>query len=220
MNDKVTVVLLGHKARAGKDTTAEFVEELGFKRAAFADKLKHTVMDLYNFSNAQMFGDEKEIQDERYPNLIDAEVTMNYNNGEYITASNPDYLPHFTPRRILQLFGQQQRSLNPDIWAAYVFNSTLTRMMEEGCNKVGDTDFRFKNEAVVAARWAEQDPENRSLYVVKVHRPGVFAGSGANDISEIDLDDYEFQHTILNDGSLEDLKNKALHFFNEVVLQR
>jgi len=124
MSDKIVVVLLGHKAKAGKDTIAEFVEDLGFKRAAFADKLKHTVMDLYHFNNEQMFGETKEQQDERYPNLIDKEFFYpgeeDYPNPElntlakfdsYLKSSptlsvdvqslkipNPDYKSFFTPR--------------------------------------------------------------------------------------------------------------------------
>jgi len=246
MSNKVTVVLLGHKAKAGKDTIAGFVEPLGFRRAAFADKLKHTVMDLYHFNNEQMFGDLKEDPDSRYPNLIDKEYfepgDADYPNPElnsiakfdnYLKSSptlavdikslripNPDYVPYFTPRRILQIFGQQQRSINPDIWAAYVFNSTVTRMVEEGYRRIVVTDFRFKNEAKVAERWAQQDQENRVLHTVKVFRPGVLAGSGANDISEIDLDDYEFQHTIINDGTLEELEEKAIRFFKELIITK
>jgi len=224
---EVTVILLGHKSLAGKDTFFDAVQGLGFVRVGFADKLKQTVADLYGFTNDQMFGNSKDIEDKRY--LNDYDPTHFYNNdfGDQIPiryfgdsesakaedlSVNPDYRGYLTPRRVLQIFGQQQRALFPDIWAAYVFNTALPKLVAEGHKKIVITDFRFQNEGRVAENWVKEDENSRSLYTVKVHRPDVYAKSGSNDISEVDLDNYEFDNTVINDGSLEEFQEKAREF--------
>ena len=57
MSDRPLVVLLGHQAHVGKDMLgAHLVENHGFTRFAFADKLKQVVADLYDFSGEHMYG--------------------------------------------------------------------------------------------------------------------------------------------------------------------
>lgn len=216
--DKIIVLLAGSKSQAGKDTFGAYIKDLGFQRVSFADKLKQTVMDLYGFNHEQMYGDLKDIEDKRYPNLIDQPTikrsivakTPNGLGGEIVSdpleleVANPDYKPYFTPRRILQLFGQQQRSLFPDIWAAYVFYSTVEELSKKGISRFIVTDLRFPNEIAVAKRWASENT-NRYVFPIKVYRPGVLAKSGANDISETALDNYEEWSEILrNDVEGED----------------
>lgn len=198
----VRVILLGHRSLAGKDTVGSILtKNFHYKRMAFADKLKNTVADLYDFNHEQMHGDKKDIMDNRYQNLIDT-------SGIYLT-----------PRRILQIFGQQQRSIYPDIWAQYVFNKIDKEISELPADKMQYviTDFRFKNEYDVAHRWFKIDSTNtcsliKQLFAVKVCRPGVVAKSGPNDVSEHDLDDFlSWDFTVENNGTLEDLKRKTFH---------
>ena len=133
MSDKILVILLGHKSMTGKDTFFSFIKDRGFTRVAFADKLKSTVADLYNFSHDQMHGNSKDVMDTRYPNLIDPEfIRVKGLFGFSRKVKNPDYKPFLTPRRILQIFGQQQRALDPNIWANYVFNVEIARLVKEG----------------------------------------------------------------------------------------
>jgi len=205
---QIQVVMLGHKSQSGKDTIYDIIgKEMGFKRLAFADKLKYTVADLYDFSEEQMFGDEKDILDLRYSNNRDLEFIADV-VGEL--DPNPDYLPYFTPRRVLQLFGQDQRSINPTIWADYIFNVRIPYMIEEeGISRFLITDFRFKNEAIVAKKW-ESSSDFNTLQMVKVNRPNIKSKTAAGDISENDLNDFKYwTDTILNDGSLEDLEDRA-----------
>lgn len=219
----IVVVMLGHKSLAGKDTVFGFAEELGFKRVAFADKLKTTCMDLFNLSYDQVFGEGKDVMDERYPNTRDPEfiqvenVSEDGKSAEVVTIPNPDYKPFLTPRRILQLFGQDQRSLFPNIWASYVFTTAIPELVEQGERKIIVTDFRFPNEAVAGARWANQS-SNHHLHLYKVHRPGVVAKTGSNDISETALDDFQdWTGTILNDGDLGRLKSRSVEVLSNIV---
>jgi hypothetical protein len=182
--DNCLVILLGYKSLSGKDTFYNAIQDLGFIRCAFADKLKDTVKDLYNLADDQVFGDLKDVPDLRYQNLIDS--------GTRLQA-----LPYLTPRRILQVFGQQQRQLNPHIWPSYVFNTVIPKQWQQGHNKFVITDFRFKNEHQVAKEWAKLNKVN--LVTIKIDRP-IEAKSGAFDISEIELDDFKDWTYVINNS--------------------
>ena len=202
------VILLGHKARVGKDTSAGFLESFGYIRYAFADKLKATVSDLYDFTEEQMYGEDKDLEDTRFLNNIDNplifdEIYVGQDGSVQRSRArrNPDYRSFLTPRRILQRFGQDQRLIYPDIWAQYVFNE----IEKSDHNVFVITDFRFKNEYTVARRWADLSFNNQ-LFTVKINRPGVSLHTGSNDISENDLNDFdEWDYIIENDSTLEDL---------------
>lgn len=214
--------MLGHKSLTGKDTFFNTAKDFGFARAAFADKLKETVADLYNLTVEQIHGSEKDVMDMRYPNIYDAKEITVYEQDVYgdvpgtaHLVPNPEYKPYLTPRRILQVFGQQQRSLFPDIWAAYVFNTTIPNLIKQGHDKIVITDFRFKNEAKVAR---DSLHKNKNLWIktIKIERPSVIAKTGASDISENDLNDFmEWDYKLLNSNSLEEYQGKVKEFLRD-----
>ena len=216
------IYLVSGKSLNGKDSLyLQCKEEVGWQQASFAKKLKEAVADLYNFSYEQMYGSLKDVEDTRYPNTFDKKEVVKYDSDSYgerlwteHLVPNVDFKPFLTPRRVLQVFGQQQRSLFPDIWPSYVFSTTIPNLIKEGFNRVVITDVRFKNEIVVANNLK---PENSQLVKIRVVRPGVFAKTGANDISEVDLDTYtDWDYVIQNDGTLEDLRLKGLKIIKEV----
>lgn len=228
--DKIYIYLVSGKSLNGKDSLYQLVkDQVGWKRVAFADKLKNTVMDLYNFTYDQMYGDSKDIEDQRYPNTVDEkrildetkwsedEIDLALDNGvkwKSMLVENPNYRPFFTPRRILQIFGQQQRLLFPDIWASYVFTTEIPNYIKEGYSKFIITDVRFKNELDVAQRLK---PENCQLTKVRIIRPGIVANSGSNDVSEIDLDDYnQWDYVLCNNSTLDHLKEIGLDMISKV----
>lgn len=204
---KVYTWLLGHKARVGKDTFYNTVEKLVEEnekgnvficRTAFADKLKKTVSDLYGFSSEQMYGEAKDKIDERY---------------------------NRTPRDILIKFGQEQREVCPDIWANYVFDKYDLATKDFNVSGYYDqeeidnfslhyfiTDFRFKNEYIVAERWLNtpiKDVEKR-LITVDIIKSDVVS---IDDISEKDLDGFDWNWTLENNGSLEEYQAKVKDLF-------
>jgi len=219
MGDRVTVFLISGKSESGKDTSYELCKNsVGWERVAFADKLKETVADLYNFSHEQMYGDLKNTPDPRYPNYIDPKYIKKY--GIFKTK-NPDYQPYLTPRRVLQLFGQQQRELNPNIWADYVFNVRIPELIAKGCRNFVVTDTRFPNEIAVGEAWASKADytTERNLVKLRIERPGVFAKSGKNDISETALDGYlNFDVIAINDGTLPQFKDKLVNIVNSFLV--
>jgi hypothetical protein len=198
MSVKPFVVLLGHQAHVGKDMLGEYlVKNHGFKRFAFADKLKQVVADLYAFTHEQMYSSLKNSPDTRYLKPNAAELLQVRGDGFDLTLDN-----YLTPREILQDFGQEQRARFPDIWADYVFRQIDTDINLRSDTGVSQryviTDFRFPNEAIVGSRYAET--KGWDITNIKIERPdeqrGEFAGS--TNISETALEGYDFDRVIYN----------------------
>ena len=210
------IIMVGHKAQAGKDTFFKIVEPLGYTRFALADRLKEVVADLYQFSSEQMYGSLKDVEDLRYSNTIDSKFIKPkrlprprpegfHLEQQDLIIENPEYRPYLTPRRILQIFGQQMRSIYPDIWASYAYNVTANRLLKDNDNLIL-TDFRFQNEAAFAERWCKD--HNVGLIFIKVTRPILINNS--SDISENDLNDFSRWHYILaNDSDLKTYYDKV-----------
>lgn len=58
------IVGLGYKAKSGKDTLAIYLaKDLGFEHDAFGNALKEAVKAVFQLTDAQLWGDEKEIVD-------------------------------------------------------------------------------------------------------------------------------------------------------------
>lgn len=56
------------QARSGKDTCADYlVAKYGFVKISLADPIKRICMDIYEMTEDQLWGDDKEKQDLRYP---------------------------------------------------------------------------------------------------------------------------------------------------------
>lgn len=217
MTDKVLVVLLSGKSQNGKDSLyIESGKDLDFYRVSFADKLKKSAMDIFRLTEDQVFGDLKDVEDKRYPNLVDEEyITKEYPPTSQTSAStvvrieNKDYKEYFTPRRILQLYGFKMRELYPTIWADYVFKSIIPNKISEGVTKFMITDVRFKNEIKAAESWSKES-ENYNIVKIRINRDGFFSLSAPDDISEVDLDDYnDWDSIILNNKDLKSLGFKA-----------
>jgi hypothetical protein len=113
------LISLGHKARAGKDVTADYlVGWFGFKKLSFATPLKKAAKEIYGFTDAQLYGPEKELVDPFW--------------GE-------------TPREILQKMGTDcmRRGHRDDIWIQAA-KRILTADTE---SRWVIADVRFENEA-------------------------------------------------------------------------
>jgi RNase P/RNase MRP subunit p29 len=100
------------QARSGKDTFADYlVKKYGFVKIALADPIKRIAMDVYQMSEEQLWGDDKEKPDLRYP------------------MPGKGFL---TPRVACQIIGTEVvRNLYPDTWVD-MFKRTATAVMAGG----------------------------------------------------------------------------------------
>lgn len=183
------IIGLSGYARSGKDSVAEvLVEEYGFIRLAFADKLRQALYALNPYIGHTGNGGRVFLQT----------VVDGYGwDGVKDTRWGPEV------RRLLQRMGTEagRNVLGENVWV----NAAALDVGESG-NYVF-TDCRFINEArVIVGKRGE---------VWRITRPGV---EPANDhISEIGLDNYGFNRIILNDQDLDTLRLKVKEAYEETA---
>lgn len=181
-------------ARVGKDETAKvLVEEFGFKRIAFADKLRDFLYAL----NPTVLGWDKNGYGDTvrliYPlrEVIDEYGWDGYKSGPF----------RDNVRGLLQRLGTEagREVLWPDIWIDAAFHDI---------DKFGDvvvTDVRFPNEAGAI--------QERGGILWRITRDGVgptLSEDGTAHPSETSLDNYDgFVQYIQNDGTLEEFHEKV-----------
>jgi hypothetical protein len=180
------IVGLSGYARSGKDTVADIlVEEAGFVRVAFADKLREALYAL-----------DPLVSHDKAPDrlLFATRLQTVIDEHGWDGVKNTLYGPEV--RRLLQRMGTEvgRNILGENIWVNAAFFG-----LQPGNNYVF-TDCRFQNEATAIRKYQGE--------IWRVTRPGV---EPANDhISEVGLDSWPFNVIILNDDSLESLKEKVL----------
>jgi len=129
------------------------------------------------------------------------------------------YINKLTPRKLLQLLGTEagRQIIHPNIWINALFADYKTLGFGDGDVAVLEfpnwiiTDVRFPNEA--------QAIKDRGGIVIRVNRTrtvmvkGVKYFLGHDGLPEHDsetaLDDYDFDHVIENNGSIEELVEKV-----------
>lgn len=166
--------------RSGKDTAASFLVERGFKRVAFADKLKDAV--------ANLFGIDREMVDE-----LKLEDSVGC-KGHVILQIDGTVEYDFSWIEFLQRFGTEmaRETFWWDFWAELALpNFPVVDTVI--------TDVRFDNEAARILRYGG--------YVIEIKRPG---HEPSDHASEAGIDPDLIDYTIVNDGSLDKLKGMVL----------
>ena len=189
------IVGLGYKMQHGKDTVADvLVEEFGFTKYRFADKLKEAVCVIYGWSR-------EDLEDPEFKQRVDP----------FWNATPREVLQRFGTEAVREVMGDQtwiracMRSINANLYDGSPHYKTSHRAVI--------CDVRFPNEATAVGSWPCW-----TTHLVNVHRPDLALTSNHAHPSETKLDNYEgWTHTILNDGSLEELQEKAREFGREIT---
>lgn len=189
-------------ARSGKDEAAKvLIEEFGFKRIAFADKLRdflyalnplvigdpdqHEVTD-YSGKVIKRFYDEIRLRE-----VIDSFGWDGYKETQYAAEI----------RGLLQRLGTEAG--RNTLWDSIWIDAALHGLDESG--KYVITDARFPNEADAI--------RERDGVLVRITRSGV--GPANSHPSETSLDDYDFQWYISNSGTLEEFREHVADFYRK-----
>lgn len=167
------IIGLSGYAQSGKDTVANIlVQDYGFTRVAFADKIREFLYEMNPLVETVGFE----------PMYLKEYIDR---DGWEKSKQRP------LVRRLLQTTGVAARkTFGENHWVVEAYKT-----MELGKNYVV-TDVRFLNEA----EWLHAF--NGELW--RVERPNVTAVN--LHVSESQLDGYEFDRVILNDGTVEDLR--------------
>ena len=111
------------KAGTGKDSAGYYLEDVwGYRSCAFADPIKHGLMQMFDLDDSQLWGNQKE----------DVVASM----GK-------------SPRQLMQSLGDWGRSVDPDLWLNMT-GQILARMdhyVTMGHRGIVITDVRYHNEA-------------------------------------------------------------------------
>ena len=226
---KHNLIGISGKIGSGKDTLGSILQDYSdddYQIKKFADTIKNTVCMWIGCTRAQLEDQkfkETELGEEwtKYriitkglPNyyvstLEEAEANVRHSNQRYVKVM-------MTPRLMLQLLGTEagREIMHPNIWvnslfADYVCNDCGKQVCSIDEEDTGQmihysypnwivTDVRFPNEAKAI--------KDRGGIVIRINRP--LYRLNEQHASETALDNYEFDHVIENDGSLDELITK------------
>jgi hypothetical protein len=116
-NTMSRLIAFAGRAGVGKSTAAAALEARGFVRVSFAAPLKRIAEELWELSDEQLFGDEKEILDPRWG---------------------------CTPRHLLQQLGGRVRGIHEETWIN-AWRAHAAALLDRGVYVVTD-DLRYPNE--------------------------------------------------------------------------
>lgn len=189
MNNPKLIAVHGFK-QSGKDTLAKLlVDEYGYTRMAFADRVKDAIHVIFGVPKAKLYGsdaDKQELSPVRWSDLVD------------IDRTHKDHHEFLSIRELLQSFATEIcRSKCPSIWYRYLpLNSQ---------DNIVISDLRFLNEA--------EHLQSQEACIIKVQRPSVTASAHE---SETGLPDSFIHHVIDNDGSLEQFLERGRQLFSSL----
>ncbi len=123
-------------------------------------------------------------------------------------------------RRLLQDVGNALRRYNPDTWVNITFNKMLTDVGEEHYDRICIADWRYKNEYYVFKDKCSQLWPNTKYLTVRIIRNSCYASEYnqalLEDISETDLDDFDFDMIIYNTDSIKQLEKEACNIIEKL----
>lgn len=189
------VVAISAWKGSGKDTAADYlIKEHNFTRFGFADTLKDIVAEQYNIPREHC--DNPEFKEKPIKHL--PVVTKDkFNELVHSFMSKELESGYWTPRALCILEGSVKRSVRTNYWVKRV----VDKVNSDSESLVVISDLRYRSEV---DQLKEAFGEN--LITVRINR---FETSPSEDPSERDLDNYNFDVTIDNKGSLEEFLNKV-----------
>lgn len=190
-------------AGAGKDSTADVIANHvpGAVRFAFATQLRREIGEAFGIDPRVLT--DRALKDTSLEQLALRRCT---DPGFCSYAWELSTLGSLKPRTLMQRWGDYQRHQNPDHYLAPA-ESTRIRAVFADCHLMVATDVRFDNEAAWIARnvgtlWRVVKP---GLQVTDPHA------------SERELRDTPADATIVNDGTLDDLRRVVVDLLTPVL---
>lgn len=187
---KKIVALSGWKG-SGKDTVGRVLtQDYGYVRHSFADRLKQMVEEQYNVPFEYMNNYKKEMPLTEYP-VVNSD---DFSNTIHQLLAAELLTGYWTPRALCILEGSVKRSVNAQFWT----RSVIASIIEADNDLHVITDLRYKSEANIL-----RDAFGSQLLLARINR---FSLIDTKDPSERDLDDFPFDLTLSNHGTLEQLQ--------------
>lgn len=199
------IIGLSGRARSGKDTFAKMLSKALQKQTgqayvlmAYANALKNKIQNDFDLSYDQLWGEDKEEYDLRYPKVRGPLPFCVGNRDDGKGLEVLEERQHWTAREIMQDYGQFFRTIDYDFWVKYLF-----RIIEEKDYKnVIITDLRHINEVDAVV--------DKSGYHIRIERDSTDVVHNYQHISETALDDsYKVDFNVINNWTLKELEVAA-----------
>lgn len=190
---KSIIIGITGRRRVGKDTSAIFLkEQFGFIQLALADPIKRATKEIFDFTDEQLNGAQKERIDSRWG---------------------------ITPREVLQVvgtdlfrntFGQRFPHIGANIWTMSLANK-IDHLVRTGTQRIVVSDIRFPNEAKVI--------KDAGGFIIKLTRPRLTADASVDQhASETSSDQIPADFEVVNDQTIAHLCGK-LELIIEKILK-
>lgn len=182
-------------AQAGKDTVGKILVARGYKRVAFADKVRAFALAINPIVGFTEYREEG-IDDHTFTVTTGPQRLDDLVGGVGWEAAKQ----RAEVRGLLQRIGTDagRRIMGSDVWVDLAFDG-----LDES-DAVVATDVRFANEAHAI--------QARGGLMVKVTRPGTEPVNA--HVSETGLESWPFDWTIVNDDSIQALEEKVTDFMS------
>ena len=179
--------------QSGKDTLADLlVDEFGYTKVAFADRLKEAIHHIFGVDRKLLFGDEHDKQ-QLSP--------VRWEDLHQIRKSDSDHPTLLSIRELLQIFATEIcRDKIPSIWYRYLPIPPDAKIVISDC--------RFRNEADFL--------KERQATLIKVIRNNVHS---TNHKSERGLPDGMMDHILSNDRDLNSFLTNGRQLFLQLGLK-
>lgn len=198
------IVIFGKK-QVGKSETAKILRDLHTNSliANFADPIKKFCVDILDIPANLVYGNnnaKNQLTQYRWDDLEESVRRKNAKQIIKIPSGRTTYILQtgfMTVREVMQVWGTDimRNHFSKDIWAQRPFSRQWSQDI------VIIDDGRMKNELFHAKK--------AGATLVRIYRDNGLSDSHSSELELDDMPDDAFHHIIYNDGTLEDLKNKA-----------
>jgi len=172
----------------GKDTFADyFVNEHGFKKVSFGDSVKHSLQNIFGFSDNQLWGNEKETVD------------------QYWNVSPREMMQFFGTELMRIQLGDKFKNIGQNIWVMSL-ERKLTDLLAKGYKKIIIPDIRFANEAEVIRKF-----NGTMIRIIRENVNSSDAHTSENSSDEIVVD-----HTVEN-KTLDCLRDSCCKLYSNLL---
>lgn len=182
------IIALNGKKGSGKDTMANYMcEKFGFVNYGFADPIKDVGRILFDFTDEQLDGCFKEVED-KFWGIAPRDFFQKFGT-DIAQFEFPKYFP-----------GLFRKHDSRAIWVR-IFDFWYSKKLRENPNlKVVISDLRFKHEYEYLKKM--------DAYFIRIKSHRNMGENFASHISETELDDIEFNNEVENNGTIEEFYEK------------
>ena len=188
------IIGISGKKQSGKDTISDYlINKYNFIKYGFADPIKEIAKIIFNFSEEQLFGSQKDIID----------PIWNIKPRDFFQKFGTDYGQFVFPDHFPEIFKDENKRT---LWVKVFKSWYLKKIKENPGIKIVINDVRFNHEFDII--------QELGGYIIKVIRPNTLNDSHISENELDNRDSEDFNNIIFNNGTKEELFDKIVEIIN------